>query len=334
MSDNQAELDELADLLELGPLGDLFIDLFAGNTAAVGGDEGLAIRRPEEVDDDALWWEDQLFGHLIGTNRPLGVYPLKEDGTVKWGCVDFDEGYKESWPDALNLHNVLLHGFDITSWIERSRSKGWHVWVFAEEWVNASTMRDALWAACEIAGAPTKEVNPKQTELKDGGLGNYVRLPYWSGPYTEYHRTSRQCFILADDPVPMAYNVEYALDEAHESRTPTEALEMLAKRRQQHDRTTTGDVAPQVPSTLDPKLVKKMDGLSFTIFTEGPGGGTEGDRSATLWNLALCLWDSGRFTKEQAWSVMIDADMRWGKYQAEDRMGVLWTSFDKAWGGR
>ena len=148
-----------------------FIALFDGNETAIGTEEGGCLRSITEQD-----WANHMRDHLTGASPPIGVYPMVSN-EVKWGCVDFDEGDEESLVHARNLQNILF-AVGITSWIERSRSKGYHVWVFATEWVDAVTMRHALWWAADTVGAPTREVNPKQTELLDGQLGNYVRLPY------------------------------------------------------------------------------------------------------------------------------------------------------------
>ena len=124
---------------------------------------------------------------------PIGVYPMTtiiDDDwttvgathgpwrwTVKWGCIDFDEGDEASWVHASNVHSVLAQ-LGTKSWIERSRSKGYHVWVFLDHWGDPDTVRRALLGACQIVAAPTKEINPKQVELPEGSIGNYVRLPY------------------------------------------------------------------------------------------------------------------------------------------------------------
>jgi hypothetical protein len=166
--------------------------LFEGNRSALGAEEGGCLRLPQP------WmWSQFLEAHLTGEGEPVGVYPMvsgdrisgfHEDAgawAVKWGCVDIDVGESESQLHAKNLH-LALEAFGIRGWIERSRSKGYHVWVFADSWVPAGTMRSALLAACQIAGAPSQEVNPKQAKLREGQLGNYVRLPYpgWLGPAT------------------------------------------------------------------------------------------------------------------------------------------------------
>jgi hypothetical protein len=153
--------------------------LFEGNRTALGAEEGGCLRLPQP------WmWSQFIEAHLTGEGEPVGVYPMVYNLTeydarwqVKWGCVDIDVGESESQVHAKNLH-LALETFGIRGWVERSRSKGYHVWVFADSWVSAGTMRSALLAACQIASAPSQEVNPKQVKLKDDQLGNYVRLPY------------------------------------------------------------------------------------------------------------------------------------------------------------
>ena len=58
------------------------------------------------------------------------------------------------------------------------------MWVFFQEAMPATDVRNGLLAACEIVEAPAKEVNPKQTELTGKGWGNGVRLPYPAGRQT------------------------------------------------------------------------------------------------------------------------------------------------------
>jgi len=124
--------------------------------------------------------------HLTNADKPnIGVYPLTRHNTeddaavyvTQWGCVDFDEGEEASLAHAVNLQTVLQQ-LQVTSWIERSRSKGYHLWVFFEEPLPARKVREGLIGACNVVDAPTVEVNPKQLVLTGQGLGNGVRLPY------------------------------------------------------------------------------------------------------------------------------------------------------------
>src|SRR5262245_38603232 len=138
------------------------LDVFEGRYDVVGlDDDGHGHPGPCEVRDRAAW-EAHAADHLRGT-MSMGIYPVTQDCCL-WGCVDFDDGEVASQVHARNVAVVLAH-LDVTGWIERSRSKGYHVWVFAPEWVPARLMRRALLGACQTAQAPTKEVNPKSEHL-------------------------------------------------------------------------------------------------------------------------------------------------------------------------
>src|SRR5262245_53819575 len=98
---------------------DRFIELFEGNHAAVGGEEGMCWHISGNEQDEQF--KGHILTHLDGTMEPIGVYPMvnnvmQETGggyvqrlkwAVKWGCVDFDEGEEESWVHAKNVHLAL-----------------------------------------------------------------------------------------------------------------------------------------------------------------------------------------------------------------------------------
>ena len=70
------------------------IDLFAGNTSAIGIEEGGAIRG-KNVASVYGWWHTAMTHHFDGTDYPIGVYPMvniDRGWQVHWGCIDFDEG--------------------------------------------------------------------------------------------------------------------------------------------------------------------------------------------------------------------------------------------------
>lgn len=187
--------------------------LFQGRTDAVGADHGGCVRINGEDDFVAA-----LNGHLLGTEG-MGAYPTGPDGTTWWGCVDIDT-------DDLGLaRNIvrLLDKLGVTAWLERSRSKGWHVWVFASAPVPAATMRRALLAVGQILKADLPEVNPKQETLADGSVGNYVRLPYLGA---EVELPQRQVVVFPDnlEPIPLKLFLRQALG----SRTTPAALARAA----------------------------------------------------------------------------------------------------------
>ena len=123
--------------------------LFMGSQEAIGTEDGGCVRLGDDM--TSRLYDEAFTLHLEGDN-PIGAYPifLTGDGwRVSWGCVDFDEGDFDSWIHAQNLRNILDR-YSIRAWVERSRSKGYHVWVFGAATVSAETMRHALFYACEL----------------------------------------------------------------------------------------------------------------------------------------------------------------------------------------
>lgn len=138
-----------------------FASLFAGNRNAwFDSETRTCIRRPVTVDT----YRDHL------ERRGIGIYPVLGNRSCYWGAFDIDT---DDLPAARKLAAILAD-FDVTAWIERSRSKGYHVWVFAEQAVGADMMRDALRFVDRVAETECPEINPKGNR----GLVNCVRLPY------------------------------------------------------------------------------------------------------------------------------------------------------------
>ena len=175
-----------------------FADLFEGRRDAYGTENGGCARQP----DGWPIWKSTLANHLSGDSDPIGVYPMVPsplfvDGNdvvhhmweLKWGCVDFDIRTPTKpagdYADTRSAHEAAIRlqqttrALGLYGYVEQSRSGGYHLWVFAEEWVSAEQMRHALMAACKAANVSAREVNPKNTGYDDPStLGNYVRLPY------------------------------------------------------------------------------------------------------------------------------------------------------------
>lgn len=323
-----------------------FAELFQGRTDVYGAEHGESVPVDSSVwsgafaDPTGLWLR-----HLEG-ETPIGVYPLTgpnpphsdDEGfkeawghsqfSVRWGCVDFDEGYDESWADAVNLRNSLA-AFGITAWIERSRSKGYHVWVFCSEWVDALVMRKALIAACQVVGAPIKEVNPKQTVLKEGQVGNYVRLPY-PGVFAEYMKATRRQVMV--EPSNETWPFELFVLRALAARCTQADLEPLAELAVEPKRDVKTDAPMAAPESQLPKeLTDKLSGLAWTLFQQGP---LDGDRSDGEYRLCRLMWESGTVTKDDAWQILCDADRRWGKHLNKDEdkgAEYLWNCLERAW---
>lgn len=137
-----------------------FVKIFGGLTDAYFASE-RCIREPVTL----KVWADHLYG-----GQPIGIYPLRRDGFVRWGCIDVDE---QDLPLAMAISDRIPG-----SLIETSRSKGFHVWALFEEPQLGSVVRSKLRRVAELEGVPRIEVNPKQSVLAEGTVGNCVRLPY------------------------------------------------------------------------------------------------------------------------------------------------------------
>lgn len=303
-----------------------FEALFAGNNSAHGTETGGCVRtRP-------------YFAAHLTNGEPIGIYPMVND-RVKWGCIDIDittdskpggdvATEEEAHAQACNIQTALrLEG--IASWIEVTRSRGRHVWVFADEWVPAATMRRALIVACRLAGASEREVNPKQETLAEGQLGNYVRLPYVGRdvpqsiePGIRYKRV----MVNADGD---KYSVRDFLDRAERSLVSVQDLTNLAALYREPPKPAhiVSATAPEV----DRELTKRLGGLAWTIFCNGPIEGR--DRSSTLMRLAhLCRED--KLTPDEALAIVFDADSRWGKfYDRADGEQRMTSMVERAYAG-
>lgn len=281
-----------------------FAELFAGRTDAYGTNEGGCVRLPVT--------RDQFEMHLSG-EVPIGIYPLVTSGSlapqVRWGCTDIDV---EDLTAAVNLRSAL-RVLGLTSWVERSRSKGYHVWVFAQTWVPALDMRQALLLAHQLIELHPKEVNPKQV----GGveLGNYVRLPYPGGMAA--WRNERQA-VLSPWTVG-TYLTEVAFVE-HALRTRNSPEAIAAAAAMYVPPKAVSHVGAQLLD-LDgslSRLTDKLGGKGWTIFKDGPLPG--GDRSGTMLRFAAECRDEG-LTPDEAYTLLVDIDGRWGKHYLDRPRG-------------
>ncbi len=296
-----------------------FARLFDGNHLAYGGDEGRAVRC------NVTEWQTAIRKHYDGSGPAVGVYPLFDNGEgshnaprwlVKWGCVDFDikspghEKYDYETEElantaAMNLQKVL-RAFQIAGWIERTRSHGRHVWVFADSWVPARTMREALLVATDIAGVSQREVNPKSdgSNLETGQLGNYVRLPC---------NGERQIIDMKPDQF---------VDSATAMRSTFDTLQRVADLYQ-----------PPLPviewetTGLD-EYNGKVPRVVRHVIENGPN---DGDRSKGLLYIAHECKKAG-LSPQHALELVMIADDAWGKYTGRrDREQRLIEIVERAW---
>jgi hypothetical protein len=169
-----------------------FIKIFQGLNRAHGvtyvdrkGADGQKIKGKSFVQRDIVT-EKMWHNHLNGVEPSLGIIPITDDNTCKWGCIDIDSyagfDHKKLINKIKNLNLPLL--------VFRSKSGGAHVFCFTTVPVEAKLMRDKLVSVSAVLGYGGSEVFPKQVELKSkDDTGNFLNLPYFN-----CKNTTRYCF--------------------------------------------------------------------------------------------------------------------------------------------
>jgi len=160
----------------------LFKDLFIGRTDSYGYGN-MCIK---EQLNDVIYEE-----HLMGQER-IGVYPIIKGSQVKWCAIDIDE---DSFDKVLNTYNELKT-LGLSPYIERSKSKGFHIWVWFTDWVDAIKPRLVVEMILEKFKY-NFEIFPKQDYVEEGRFGNFIFLPLFGGSVRE----DRTVFIDIDNKV-------------------------------------------------------------------------------------------------------------------------------------
>lgn len=262
-------------------------------------------------------------GHLTDRSKPIGVYPLRLDDSsdtyvVHWGCVDWDNGEEESHIHASNVREVLRQ-LGVISWVERSRSKGYHLWVFFREAMLGRRVREGLIGACNVVDAPIIEINPKQTELIGKGWGNGVRLPYPAG-----HAPGRNVIVGPEGEL----EFEVFTGLAHSLRITAELWSSVWQLYREPRR------SKPLPSMGSALMLDELTGLAGAIRRSGPrvtSSKPHGDRSATLFSLACAMFRQG-YASGDVLTELESADLEWdGKFaKRPDGRKRLWDTVQRA----
>jgi AAA domain/TOTE conflict system, Archaeo-Eukaryotic Primase domain len=134
--------------------------------------------------------------HVRGRAR-LGAMPFIDAGNVRWACIDIDSrkwGYDDDFdPEVIGIVDAImaeLGAHRMRGALERSKSKGWHVWVNFDEPVEAARVRAFLRKVALGAGAhdETDLVCPRQDERPEAGNGMWLPLAGMSRePFTRFY---------------------------------------------------------------------------------------------------------------------------------------------------
>ena len=135
--------------------------------------------------------DEVILAHLRG-KQSYGVYLLTGERTGAL-AVDFDQ-------DDLSLPIAYVSGarrYAMSAYIERSKSKGYHAWIFFEKPVSAYKARLVAKKILDDIGKSATEIFPKQNVLADGILyGNFINAPLFGALVPK----GRTVFVDPDDP--------------------------------------------------------------------------------------------------------------------------------------
>ena len=136
---------------------------------------GKTLQEPLTLD---LWKQ-----HIAG-KVSIGVIPLKDDETCKWGCIDIDE-----YP--IDVKKIIKSVNDMSLPVVpcATKSGGVHLFLFTKEPVPAIKFKNKLEEIAAALGRTGDEIFPKQyqwsTQLpKERQTGNWLTMPYFSGEAT------------------------------------------------------------------------------------------------------------------------------------------------------
>ena len=115
--------------------------------------------------------------HLKGIGPNLGIFPLRRDGTCKWGAIDIDDinyDYEELLQKIRKLKLPLI--------MFRSKSGRAHVYMFMKDFYFAKDVQIVMHKFAGKLGLADKldRVYPMQTSLGEGDFGSWLNMPYYN----------------------------------------------------------------------------------------------------------------------------------------------------------
>jgi len=174
----------------------------------------------------------------------------------------------------------------VVAWVEISRSKGYHVWVFPKAPVPTAIARKAALAIHQLAEVPADEVNPKSMTYAEGERGNCVRLPYL-GAFRE--DVTRQVMVDSDGQL---LTLGEFIEAAEQGRTPVRILSEVALRyvEPQTEMPLSGlEALINNPARFKAKGVGNSGANDAQLIFRGMANVTEGERDNSFWTLACYM---------------------------------------------
>jgi hypothetical protein len=224
---------------------------FEGNTGAYLSDEepfdsGSVKTKHERVTDDLLE------AHLRGELR-IGLFGFIDGSDrCKYAGWDIDTG------NLRHLHAIcrLLRQLRVRYYVETSKRRGWHVWIFCDAITASKLRRFGLWViqASKMEGK-VREFFPKQEN--PGSTGNCMWLPFFGIRSSSSNGRGR--FI---DDTGMVLDQETTLKDArplNESELD-ELLEQCDIPEQENSDLVVAEIClDRIPNSLPVRFVKQLE---------------------------------------------------------------------------
>tara|TARA_R100000655_G_scaffold73_7_gene370 strand:- start:587 stop:2179 length:1593 start_codon:yes stop_codon:yes gene_type:complete len=136
---------------------------------------GRTLQEPLTLD----LWESHLKG-----NTSIGVIPLTDDETCKWGCIDVDEYPIDTKGLIQKIEEMQLPLLPCMT-----KSGGVHLFLFTKQPIPAFKFQSKLEEIAAAMGRTGDEIFPKQYEWskqlpKERQTGNWLNMPYFAGEDT------------------------------------------------------------------------------------------------------------------------------------------------------
>ena len=166
-------------------LVDRFAAAFEGSSVAHGQTTVGDVRKNGKTEAKSFIVREPLTKHLIDSHlqgeHGVGAIPINSQNMCKFGALDID-----TYPvDHLAILKKCRR-FKLPLVVCRSKSGGAHLFLFMQDWISATDMRDHLMEFAAVLGYGGCEVFPKQNKIlaERGDVGNFINLPYFAADNT------------------------------------------------------------------------------------------------------------------------------------------------------
>lgn len=175
--------------------------------------------------------------HLLGKIR-LGVAPeIKDSENVLFGCIDIDckdLSIQEKYNIALELKEFLQKEYRLDPKVEKSKSKGFHVWVFFDKPLDRNFIKNILENAIEKS-TDKKIANGEIEVFPKGDKGNGIFLPFFGmfkedkSINEEFFKEKKACLVKDSRMNAIEYPIELIKQSINNN---TFTLNFLSKLKQ------------------------------------------------------------------------------------------------------